>query len=200
MNFPLARGTLRKRLASVEAVLGENPQGDEETVAERLEVEDWHVIGDPGEPDFPTGKENEDGTGEELPAWEHGDVPVAFYKSPDGRVSLRGIAIFKATFDEEPRPEEPEASHAYANELFTLPPGYRPEESAIRVITLIVHSSEFPTALVSPESFGVLEVRPDGRIGDQASFAVPHQSLAQTVYGPSGIAVLLDGINFRAAP
>jgi microcystin-dependent protein len=65
-----------------------------------IPIEPWHIVGDPGEPQFQNGWSSYSSP--------HG--PVAFRKYPDGKVKMRGLIQYGA-------------AHSIA---FTLPPGYRP--------------------------------------------------------------------------
>lgn len=161
-------------------------------------VEDWHVIGDPGEPDFPMGFENADGTGAEIPAWEHSpDAPVAFYKDPLGVVHLRGAAVFLGAFKEElpPDPEYPQY-HVYEERVFTLPEGYRPPALG----GWVCPRSSAPEGTAGGDS--EVAVLPDGRVGDYEHLAVRDNDpgMASLGSGNIGDGLYLDGISFRAAP
>ncbi len=86
-------------------------------------IEDWHVIGEPGEPQFriypASGFPHY--SGEPRPTggirYEHGDSPVSFFRDTSGMVHLRGELV---------RPEWGTHTEYAANyPAFALPVGYR---------------------------------------------------------------------------
>jgi len=82
-----------------------------------LTVEDWHYIGDDGEPAFNNNWVN------------RGNEPAAYYKDPFGRVHLKGNL---------------EGSASNNTIAFTLPEGYRPDnkqEFATVVTTTDAHNT-----------------------------------------------------------
>lgn len=157
-------------------------------------VEDWHVVGDPGEPAFPTGFENPDGTGAEIPAWLHSeDAPVAFFKDPFGVVHVRGMALFQQAFVAAPPEGEPEREHAWEERLFTLPAGYRPP-----AVCRFASGYELsPTSHTAAEI--VLAIHPDGRLGDFEALTEPTNPGIGSISADKGTGIWLDGISFRAA-
>lgn len=191
-------------IMALQKTLGLNPQGDEADVVARLalppEVEDWHVIGDPGEPDFLTGKENSDGTGADAPAWGHSEnEPVAFYKDPFGVVHLRGMVIFLGAFREEaPDPEKTELTeHAFEQRALILPEGYRPTQKGRYTST--GESGEPPGSSHGAEWW--LGVFPNGEVGDlEAALEPTNPGRGSLAAGQIGLGFPLDGISFRAAP
>ncbi len=86
-----------------EATLGTVPSANLANVANSANslapLEDWHLVGAPGEPGF-------------LGSWENGPAPdgspAAFFKDHEGIVHLRGMVTGAGLF------------------VFQLPPGYRP--------------------------------------------------------------------------
>jgi len=150
--------------------------------------EDWHVVGDPGEIDFATGKENEDGTGADVPAWEHvaNAPPAAFYKDPFGVVHLGGLALCTGVFRDD-------GSELVEMTVLTFPPGYRPAALTISNV------SSYPVDL-GRTPIGDFDLA-SGQIGfaivDDGRF-LPQSILSTGDAGTPSI-IVLDGISFRAA-
>lgn len=80
--------------------------------------EDWHYVGDPGEPAFETGWENYSASPVEQSSWS----PCSFRKDPSGLVMLRGLVKNGTTGSGTTTP------------VFTLPMGYRPQNIAHCII------------------------------------------------------------------
>lgn len=125
----------------------------QEEIAKFLTVEDWHYVGTTGEPAF-TGTINWANTTSST------DAPAAFYKDPFNRVHIKG-AIRNGTNGES---------------AWTLPAGYRPEETLTFSVT---QSSAAEGAWVVIASSGTVIIIHSGATGSTP--------------------VYLDNISFRAA-
>lgn len=167
-------------------------------------AEDWHFVGDPGEPDFFQGKRLSNMEGPDVPAWgsapsppettaeeeEAGvwpiisypytkDAPVGFYKDQLGIVHLRGAAVHFGAWRDEARRE---------GRMFVLPVGYRPDK---------VHSWEIPVVYdgeFTNTNYG-FAVMPDGTCGDYLSTVEGKDSYISSL----GYSMVLDVVSFRAA-
>ena len=125
--------------------------GLDSTAFARSTLEDWNVVGGPGEPPF--------GVSVESPCtWSHYDTgpesewpPVAFYKDPFGIVHLRGLALMS-------QPGGGNCADEGGDKIiFVLPSGYRPSGTVL-VDTLANGASSR------------LDVKSDGRVVASASY------------------------------
>lgn len=156
--------------------------------------EDWHVIGAPGEPGFATGVENEDGTGAEIPGWENaGDsLPVAFRKDPLGMVHLRGVARLVPAFNSS---DDFVSYRAVIGEIFTLPPGYRPE-GLLRMPVQVTRPDPAHYESGASAERPILAFLPNGRFGDFETLMQKESegSLQWQTSGDAGKGWVLDAI------
>lgn len=130
-------------------------------------VSGWHEVGAPGEPAFPI-------TLGGASVWENygdGYNTAGFYRDPLGVVHLKGLV--RSDFTITGSPCHP---GVFADEFFTLPPGYRP---AATEIAPTLHQNA--TARIDIETTGRISVCTPDAWENNDWF-------------------LLDGISFRAAP
>lgn len=100
-------------------------------VTRDINMDTWHLVGNPGEPAFTNSWVN----------YATGQVPAAFTKGPDGRVTLRG-AVKSGTMN---------------TAIFTLPAGYRPAYTHQFAVTASTGTAEDP-GIVEITTAGVVTV------------------------------------------
>ena len=138
------------------------PQGTPGTPVDPTPFEPWHVVGAAGEPAFATGWTNYGGA--------YGSL--AFRKTPDGRVELRGLARWNT---------------GAAPTVFTLPVGYRP--SIDLVLNGAIATGTNPSQInVYVYATGVVWVSANLAAGQWVSLADVNFATDQAEYptGPKG--------------
>ena len=157
-------------------------------------IEDWHVVGEPGEPQFrgyPRSTFNDPAiTGGIF--YEHGASPVSFFRDTSGVVHLRGELV---------RVEQGNNPLTTRNSPpFALPPGYRAPGSGTDFFS--VASSRASRIVESIGQFeGDLMNHPLVSISQASRTDVADRGLVEIYRGlDAGASVYLDGIRFLAAP
>ncbi|MDQ3349668.1 MAG: hypothetical protein M3545_17110 [Acidobacteriota bacterium] len=159
-------------------------------------IEDWHIVGEPDEPGFrsyPASAFNDPAVTFGI-RYEHGNVPVSFFRDTSGVVHLRGELV---------RVEQGQ-NHYGSNGFppFALPPGYRGPGGGTSYFS--VAGSRASRATQPPRFSGEAPREYDPPLAEiyQAdTFTVADRGLVNIYDGlPAGGSIFLDGIRFLAAP
>jgi hypothetical protein len=153
-------------------------------------IEDWHIVGEPGEPRFRSYPSSAFPSYRDVPTtgpiiYEHGAAPVSFFRDTSGMVHLRGELV---------RVEQGRNNHdTPLYPPFALPPGYRPPGGLTSFFSV---AGSIPSRRLDQSG----PSQPGVDIG-QAGISPPDwRGLLRISNLPAGASVFLDGIRFLAAP